>query len=268
MIRSLVPSGTPLMACTATATLSIREEVVSILEMVEPVIISCSPNRPNIMYEVKKRTDLDTDFAPLLSTLREKLIATARVIVYCRTLGMCADLFDLFSYEMGRDQYYPPGAPEVSDNRLFGMFHAKTPQSSKDVIGRSLLNPHGVVRIVFASLAMGMGVDLRGVNTIIHYGAPGSMEDYFQASGRGGRSGESARSIIYWKASDCPHTKVPTKTHHREVNEVRRYLDNSTVCRRKWLLDYFDPPSAKLGDDPIMCCDVCAAGVLQQLLQE
>ena len=109
------------------------------LEMVEPVIVSCSPNCPNIMYEVKKRTDPDTDFAPLLSTLREKLIRTPRVIVYCRTLKTCADLSDFFSYEMEMDQYYPPGASEMSDNRLFGMFHAKTPQSSKNVIGRSLM---------------------------------------------------------------------------------------------------------------------------------
>ena len=36
---------------------------------------------------------------------------------------------------------------------------------------------------------MGMGIDLRGVNNITHYGAPSSMEDYFQGSGRGDRSG-------------------------------------------------------------------------------
>ena len=42
---------------------------------------------------------------------------------------------------------------------------------------------HGTVRVVFASVAVGMGIDLHGVNTIIHYGAPSSIEDYFQASG-------------------------------------------------------------------------------------
>ena len=52
---------------------------------------------------------------------------------------------------------------------------------------------------MFASVAMGMAIDLHGVNTIIHYGAPSSIEDYFQASGRGGRSGDSAYSI----AKDC-----------------------------------------------------------------
>lgn len=116
-----------------------------------------------------------------------------------------------------------------------------------------------MVRVVFASVAMGMGIDLRGVNTIIHYGAPSSIEDYFQASGRGGRSGDSAYSIVYWTPKDCPLRKDPATTHHREVNDVRRYLENSSVCRRKWLLEYFDPTSAKPGDDPMVCCDVCAA---------
>ena len=65
-------------------------------------------------------------------------------------------------------------------NRLFGMFHAKTPQRSKDIIVRSFQDPNGVVRVVFASVAMGMGVDLQSVNIILHYGAPSSIEDYCQ----------------------------------------------------------------------------------------
>ena len=47
---------------------------------------------------------------------------------------ICDDLFSRFSYEMGKSQYYPPSAPERSENRLFGMFPASTPQHSKDVI--------------------------------------------------------------------------------------------------------------------------------------
>ena len=48
-----------------------------------------------------------------------------------------------------------------------------------------------------------MGIDLHGVDTIIHYGAPSSIEDYFQASGRRGQSGDSAYSIVYWTPKDC-----------------------------------------------------------------
>ena len=107
-----------------------------------------------------------------------------------------ADLFSRFSYEMGKSQFYPPSAPELSENRLFGMFHASTPQHSKDVIMESL-QYCGTVRVVFASVAMGMGIDLHGVDTIIHYGAPSSIENYFQGSGRRGRSGDSAYSSVF-----------------------------------------------------------------------
>ena len=266
-IRAFIPPGTPLMACTATATHSIRGEVVAILEMSEYIMVSLPPDRPNIKYEVKKRTDLATDFKKLLIDLQKHLISAPRVVVYCKTLMMCADLFSYFSYEMGDAQYYPPGSPQLSDHRLFGMFHASTPVHSKEVITKSLVNPLGVVRVVFASVAMGMGVDLQGVNTIIHYGAPSSIEDYFQASGRGGRSGESAQSLIYWTPTDCPWTKNPSTLHQREVNQVRAYLDNSTVCRRKWLLEHFDPTSARPGENPAMCCDVCESMVVSELLQ-
>ena len=83
------------------------------------------------------------------------------------------------------------------------MFNASTPQHSKDVIMESLQDCHGTVRVVFASAAMGMGIYLHGVDTIIHYGAPSSIEDYFKASGRRGRSGDSAYSIVYWTPKDC-----------------------------------------------------------------
>ena len=67
----------------------------------------------------------------------------------------------------------------------------------------SLQDCHGTVRAVFASVAMGMGIDLHGVDTIIHYGAPSSIEDYFQASGRRGQSEDSAYSIVCWTPKDC-----------------------------------------------------------------
>lgn len=48
----------------------------------------------------------------------------------------------------------------------------------------------GTVRIVFCTVALGMGVNFAGLNYIIHYGAPKSVEDYFQECGRAGRSGD------------------------------------------------------------------------------
>ena len=94
----------------------------------------------------RRRTDLETDFSESLSTLKEKHKDTLRVVVYCRTLMICADLFSRFSYEMGKSQYYFL-VPELSENHLFGIFHASTPQHSKDVIMGSLQDCHGTVSV-------------------------------------------------------------------------------------------------------------------------
>ena len=246
------------MACTATATRDVYEEVVTALEMSGCVKVSMSPDRQNIFYSVKFRTEIEKDFSDLLSSLRMNQLKTSRVIIYCQSLNMCSDLFAHFLFELGSSSYYPPGAPQLSDNRLFGMYHASTPKYNKEVIQTSLSVPDGIVRVVFATVALGMGINFQNVNLIIHYGSPRSIEDYFQESGRGGRSGEDAESMIYWNRSDCPVRKEPTTAQHRELIDVRNYLENKTCCRRKWLLHYFDPECAKPGSDPMMCCAICA----------
>ncbi len=43
---------------------------------------------------------------------------------------------------------------------------------------------------------------------------------------------------MYWKPSDVPH-------HDHKMREVRRYVENTKICRRYFLLDYFDPALAK-----------------------
>ena len=88
---------------------------------------------------------------------------------------MCAKLYAHFHYELGENSYYPPGSDNICTNRLFGMFHASTPANNKDIILKSLIQPNGIVRVVCATVALGMGVNLKGVNTIIHYGAPQSI---------------------------------------------------------------------------------------------
>ena len=62
-------------------------------------------------------------------------------------------------------------------------------------------------------------------------------------------------------SQDCPLRNEPKSVHERELNEVRQYLQNSSECRQKQLLEYFDPKSAKPGDDPKVCCGVCATSV-------
>jgi len=97
------------------------------------------------------------------------------------------------------------------------------------------------------------------LNRIIHYGAP-FIEDYFQESGRVGRSGEPAKSTIFWKASDAPIRKDLSNPCDAEKAAVRHYLENDHECCRQQLLKYFDS-SIVHPLDPILCCDVCVKEV-------
>ena len=257
-IRALIPPLSPLLACTATVTKSIRDEVIKCLEMDGCEIISKSPDRPNIFYKVLRLTDMDSDLKPYLESMKQLRVKSPRIIIYCRSLNTCSELYAYFLYELGEKSYYPDGAEKISDNRIFGMFHAHTPEYNKEVILKSLSQEDGIVRIVFATVALGMGIDLKATNTIIHYGAPQSIDDYFQESGHGGRSGDPAESIVYWRPKDCPMRKELITLRDHEVASVRRYLENNAICRRKWLLDYFDPSIAFVGSNSKTCCDICA----------
>ncbi len=184
-------------------------------------------------------------------------VALPRTVIYCRSLNLCSDLYSFFWAFLGDDSYYPPGATHISDNRLFGMYHAHTVPHNKLVIMESMLKVGGTVRIVFATAALGMGVNLVGVNSIIHYGAPSSLEDYFQESGRAGRTGDAAKSTVYWKPADVPMKKNLINPRNAEQATVRQYLENNQDCRRQQLLKYFDSNTICSEKETIFCVVMC-----------
>ena len=258
-LRAFVPSGTPLMAVTATVTKDMRKEVIVKLDMKGCKYVFRSPNKPNIMYSVQRRTTIEEDLGHILEDVRANGVRAKRVIVYCRSLNMCSSLYAHFLYELKHASYYPPGAEEISDNRLFGMFHSNTPDHNKEVILNSMSKEDGTVRVVFASSALGMGVDFAALNTTVHYGAPRSIEDYFQESGRAGRSGQQATSTIFWSPADVPVRKDLSKPQSAELAKMRSYLDNVSDCRRCTLLSHFDSALVSVisDRDRLTCCDNC-----------
>ncbi len=102
-----------------------------------------------------------------------------------------------------------------------------------------------------------MGVNFVGLNRI---SAPSSIHDYFQESGRAGRSGDPAKSTVFWKPSDAPLRKDLSIPRNAEIAAVRHYLENDSECRRQQLIKYFDSSISTI--DPILCCDVCIKKIL------
>ena len=96
-----VPSGVPMMALTATVTNTMRKEVITSLDMEGCSLVLESPNRENIFYAVCRRTTIEEDFSYIVTNVRVNSIIAKRVIIYCRSLNMCADLYAHFLYTLG-----------------------------------------------------------------------------------------------------------------------------------------------------------------------
>src|SRR6516162_10155652 len=56
--------------------------------------------------------------------------------------------------------------------------------------------------IMVATSAFGMGIDKPNIRYIVHYQAPGSLEQYVQEVGRAGRDGNPAHCILLFDPAD------------------------------------------------------------------
>ena len=82
-------------------------------------------------------------------------------------------------------------------NAMFGMFHAKVTDYEKSALLESFSNSDGVCRVLFATVAFGMGINIPNIYRIIHDGPARSVDQYVQESGRGGQDGCLCEVVLY-----------------------------------------------------------------------
>lgn len=123
------------------------------------------------------------------------------------------------------------------------MFHSETPDAKKEKILDDFFNENGLLRIVIATSAFGMGIDITGTNNVILYGAPKQLVEVIQEIDRAGRDGTPALALLLYNSY-----------HLRKVEQEMKDVYNSQTCRR--LLKPFVKESELTIKDPHhMCCD-------------
>ena len=196
-LRSLIPTGVNVIALTATATAETLTIVSQRLCMVNPVVVALPPYRDNIAYQIRTNVDLDAFTTSLCSELACKRLKFPKTIIYVRTYLSCADMYMAIKRKIGEGLTEPPGYPNLSGYRVIDMFTRVLTTTKKEEVMASFSERNGALRLVIATTAFGMGVDIPDIRQIIHWGLPATLEEYVQETGRCGRDGSHSVAIAY-----------------------------------------------------------------------
>ena len=131
------------------------------------------PNKPNIPYAVVDidHANLYETFKPIIDDIDERQLSATKVMVFCRRKEDMKELFEFFSQSLGPKAYaWPKGNEPLDDRtRLFAMYHKKTHDLVKRTIETEFCKENGSVRVVFCTIAFGMGVNVKGSNMVCNY---------------------------------------------------------------------------------------------------
>ena len=135
--------------------------------------------------------------------------------------------------------------------RICENFTGCTSPAMKKNILKSFTQSDGLVRIIVATVAFGMGLDSPNVHHIIHWRPPDDLEQYVQETGYGGRDGANAKCVLYFSPKDLG-------AKHHVTAGMTTYCENTVECCRVLLMRQFTEEIVGNPTHLHLCYDVCA----------
>ncbi|CAC5358380.1 unnamed protein product [Mytilus coruscus] len=126
------------------------------------------------------------------------------------------------------------------------MYHSESTASRKDKILTELKKPDSILRIIIATSALGMGVDICDCQNIILFGAPKTTLDLIQQMGRAGRNGKPSLGLILYNSYNSRNVDLDVK----QIAAVQLYFD---LLLKKGEMD-----ELKNVQTSHTYCDICA----------
>ncbi|MBI4509355.1 MAG: RecQ family ATP-dependent DNA helicase [Deltaproteobacteria bacterium] len=204
------------LATTATAPPHVREDILHQLGVPKAKLVTTSFDRENLHFEVIPVPGEDEKKKVLLSLVK-KLKRPG--IVYCATVKAVEKLGE----ELSRH-----GIPVAT-------YHGRMTKRERDEQHARFMEKRSKL-VMVATNAFGLGVDKPDIRYVLHYHVPGSLEQYAQEAGRGGRDGKPARCVLLFSPDDVA---------------IQEHFLQGTYPTRKQVMAVVDALTAWRGEDRV-----------------
>ena len=217
--------GVPRIALTATADPHTREDIIRVLRLETAEVFMTSFDRPNISYTISER---DKPKQQLLDFIRRHKGESG--IVYCLSRRKVEETAEMLNAEGVRALPY----------------HAGMANEIKNANQDAFLKEENLCLV--ATVAFGMGIDKPNVRYVAHVDIPGSVEAYYQETGRAGRDGMPSEVFMMYGMGDVVQRRrmIDEGNSPEDVKRVERSKLNALVaicetagCRRQAILGHF-----------------------------
>ncbi len=269
LVQELAPRH--VLACTATATPVVRDEILVRLGLPAdtPQLVRGFA-RPNLALRVAEVSGAREREAQVDAALEEALGAApgdgARAAARVGDDAAPRRAGSAIVYSPTRRLADEEGARLAAAGWRVAVYHAGLDAGARSRALTAFMR--GDVEVVCATNAFGMGIDRSDVRAVVHLGPPGSIEAYYQEVGRAGRDGGDALGLMCWTQQDLPLRRRllerpmddmaadPEVIDHKWnlFLELIRWAEGGS-CRHDAILRYFGDEAETLAG----CgrCDVC-----------
>ena len=183
-------------ALTATATPEVIKDIEEQLSFKESNKIQKSFIRNNINYSVINGISKEK--------ILIKLLTKESSIIYVRSRKKTRELSKLLNSNNYKTDYYHAGLD----------FRERSKKQNRWI--------NNEFDTIIATNAFGMGIDKPDVKSVIHYDLPDTLESFYQESGRAGRNGKAAYSIILKDDQDIGNLKKRIKINFPDIEDVKK----------------------------------------------